>query len=240
MQMNTPISVTIKNLRPRPQTIRWTAKEPVYIAAGGSVTIPYEPWSCADQAQAQDILAATHNKSVAFVLHVAGPDGTVTDLNYDPSVILKAPRPVAAPAPVEEKKEDVEVKPENRNAHVKIAGENETAIGLGFKAEEVKAPETAVKKDSKKTDGFDTTQPTGSGVVTTDVLEKKAEDEPKAEETPEDAIKAEFARFVDEKRWEDALQLLIGQFGADKVTFTTRVIMSMKDYDAIVTKYKLA
>ena len=238
--MNTPISVTIKNLRPRPQTIHWTAKDPVYLPAGGSVDIPYEPWSCADQAQAQDILAATHNKSVAFVLHVAGPDGTVTDLDYDPSVILKAPRKAAAPAPVaEEKKDDTEIKPEKRDAHVKIAGENETAKGLGFKAEAVKAPETAVKKDAKKTDGFETTKPEASGVVTTDVLEKKADEKPAAE-AAEDPVKAEFAKFIDEKRWDDALQLLIGQFGAEKVTFTTRVIMAMKDYDAIVAKYKLA
>lgn len=232
--MNTPISVTIKNLRSKPQTIRWTAKDPVYLPADGSVDIPYEPWSCADPAQAQDILAATHNKSVALVLHVACQDGKVIDIDYDPSVILNITPKPSVKAQVEEKKEDTEVKPEKRDAHVRIAGTNETATGLGFKAEEVKAPETAVKKDSKKTDGFDTTKPAASGIVTTDVLEKKAED------AVEDPVKAEFAKAVDEKRWDDALQLLVGKFGADKVTFTTRVIMAMKDYDAIVAKYKLA
>lgn len=52
-------------------------------------------------------------------------------------------------------------------------------------------------------------------------------------------VKQAFNEAVQAKNWNGALQILIDEFGSDNVKITTRVIMALKDYDAIVKKYNL-
>lgn len=233
--MNNPISVTIKNNLDKSRNIRWTAKYPVTLPANGEVEIPYEPWSCADRNQRQAILAECQGKFVSFTLHVADVEGKIVDVAYDPSTMLQ-PRTSEPAKPAEEavKPAAVEVKVDNDHPHIITAGVGEALKNMGFQATEVKPP---AQKDPKgEHDGaFIVEKSEAKGLTTTEVLAEKKEDEAPADET-----KAEFDKAVEEKRWNDALQILVGKFGEDKVTFTTRVIMSMKDYDAIVAKYKLS
>lgn len=76
--------------------------------------------------------------------------------------------------------------------------------------------------------------------------EQKQEEQAPEEQAPEegmavsiDSIRQKFNELVAEKQWESALELLVEFFGKDKVTFTTRTLMSLKDFDAIATKYNL-
>ena len=148
---------------------------------------------------------------------------------------------------VEAKPLGVEVKHDD-HSHIVVASGNPEAANYGFKADTVKPPEQVTpgdhtivagseipKTDKQEVGGFKAEKADARGITTTDVLEEKS-----AEAAVDDEVKASFAKAVEEKRWDDALQLLVGKFGSDKVTFTTRVIMSMKDWDAIVAKYKLS
>jgi hypothetical protein len=241
--MNDPIRVTIKNNQDKPRIIRWTAKHPVSLPANGEVDIPYEPWSCADRNQRQSILAECSNKWVSFTLHVADKDGNFQDIEYDPSIMLHVDTAPPVKQAVETKPLGIEVKHDD-HSHIVIASGNPEAAGYGFKADTVKPPEQVApgdhtivagsdmpKADKQEVGGFKAEKADARGITTTDVLNQKSAD---------DTVKADFAKAVEEKRWDDALQLLADKFGKDKVTFTVRVIMSMKDYDAIVAKYKLS
>lgn len=56
---------------------------------------------------------------------------------------------------------------------------------------------------------------------------------------PEAAAKELFTKYVAEKQWDSARNVMIDWAGADKITFSVKTIQSMKDWDAIVTKYNL-
>lgn len=245
--MNDPIRVTIKNKLDKARIVRWTAKYPVSLPANGEVDIPYEPWSCADRNQRQSILAECSNNWVGFTLHIADKDGNFQDVEYDPATMLHVNMAPPVKQPLETKALGVEVKHDD-HSHIVVASGNPEAANYGFKADPVKPPEQVKpgdhtiiagseipKEDKQEVGGFKAEKADARGITTTDVLEEKP-----AEAATEDDVKAAFAKAVEEKRWDDALQLLVGRFGSDKVTFTTRVIMSMKDWDAIVAKYKLS
>lgn len=58
-------------------------------------------------------------------------------------------------------------------------------------------------------------------------------------ELPEAAAKELFTKYVAEKQWDSARNVMITWAGADKVTFSVKTIQSMKDWDAVVAKYNL-
>lgn len=73
-----------------------------------------------------------------------------------------------------------------------------------------------------------------------DTEQKQEEQDPEAGMAVSiDSIRQKFNELVAEKQWESALELLVEFFGKDKVTFTTRTLMSLKDFDAVATKYNL-
>ena len=251
--MNDPIRVTIKNKLDKARIVRWTAKYPVSLPANGEVDIPYEPWSCADRNQRQSMLAECSNNWVGFTLHIADKDGNFQDIEYNPETMLHVNMAPPVKQAVEAKPLGVEVKHDDYS-HIVVASGNPEAANYGFKADTVKPPEQVApgdhtivagseipKTDKQEVGGFKAEKADARGITTTDVLEEKADEVPEQPEAAsEDDVKALFAKAVEEKRWDDALQLLVGKFGSDKVTFTTRVIMSLKDWDAIVAKYKLS
>lgn len=55
---------------------------------------------------------------------------------------------------------------------------------------------------------------------------------------PIDPVNA-FDQLIAAKEWDAALLVFKELYGEDKITFTTRTLMRMKDFDAIAKKYKL-
>jgi hypothetical protein len=66
------------------------------------------------------------------------------------------------------------------------------------------------------------------------------DDDDKEAELPEDAARKIFAESIAAKNWEGARGVMCTYFGEDKVTFSAKTVSAMKDWDAIVAKYKLA
>ena len=251
-----PISVTIKNFTKSGRTLYWLGKEPKWIDSGASITIDYEPWSCVTDAQRESMLTELSRKMIAFTMHVINKDGGYVNVDYDPSVLCKKPA-ITVQVPVQpavEKPSEFDVKYDNKTHIVVAGGEGrDQAKYLGFKSEPVTPPNRGNNVDPKtgfRTDIVDT-DANSRTVVTTDVLKKSAVEaeglveapveEAEPEEQPHEHTVADlFNELTAEKKWNEALQVLINEFGKDKITFTTRALMSLKTWDAVVAKYKLA
>lgn len=287
-----PVTVVVTNKINKARTIRWTGKGPVWIEARGTVTIPYEPWSCASKAQKEAIRFELENNIISMVLNVATAGGTCISIPYDPgnpkhkitlpAVATDPDKAVETPAikPYKVDKQKARVITTDGSNHIVMTNtHNADSLNLGFKSEIVQPPTSSFNDNftASKYAGFSMEKMGIAGALTTDVLEKKTNKEaepPKEKELENDkapdaddvnteftelvedgkwaeasalvdevesdnAIKAKFAVLVAERKWTEALDLLIEKFGKDKVTFTTRTIMTMKDYDAIVEKYAL-
>lgn len=96
------------------------------------------------------------------------------------------------------------------------------------KAESEEADQEAAEQDSAGDAGNDAgdDKETGSDAGENDGL-------------TEAAAKELFTKYVAEKQWDSARNVMIDWAGADKVTFSVKTIQSMKDWDAIVAKYNL-
>lgn len=241
--MSNPVYTTIKNNTPDGRTIRWS-KTPVWLPGGGSVDVPNEPWSIADRSQRTVMLASLRNGTVSLTLHLAQSDGTVVDVPYDPSAAVAAPAAtpahITAPRPPAPLTPEV-VKQDDSDHIVRVGSDNVAAAGLNLKTEEVKPP-ASDHNIPKGDEAFAATAVAADrGVVVKDEMKKVAE--AKAAETAgpayNDPVRDEFNTLVAEKKWEDALALLVKTYGEAKVTFSVRSIMAIKDYDAVVAKYKL-
>lgn len=245
--MSNPVYTTIKNNTPVGRTIRWS-KTPVWLPPSGTVDVPNEPWSIADRSQRTVMLASLRNGTVSLVLHLMQTDGSVVDVPYDPSAGVAAPAAtpehITAPQPPEALTPKV-VKQDESDHIVRVGSENVAAAGLGLKTEEVKPP--ASDHNIPKGDETFASQTVAAdkAVVVKDELKKAAAAKEEAAAAPadegkeEDPVRDEFNQMVADKRWEDALKLLVTTYGEDKVTFSVRSIMAIKDYDAVVVKYKL-
>lgn len=236
--MSNPVYTTIKNNTPEGRTIRWS-KTPVWLPGGGSVDVPNEPWSIADRNQRTVMLASLRNGTVSLTLHLAQADGTVVDVPYDPSATVAAPAATPThmtapkpPAPLTPKV----VKQDDNDHIIRVGSDNVAAAGLNLKTEEVKPPASDhnIPKGDK---AFAATEVAADrGVVVQDEMKKLADTKAEKDSDP---VRDEFNALVAEKKWEDALALLVKTYGEDKVTFSVRSIMAIKDYDAVVAKYKL-
>lgn len=100
--------------------------------------------------------------------------------------------------------------------------------------------DAANNKEDDDQENPDAALPDDAGANADDTEQKQEEQDPEAGMAVSiDSIRHKFNELVAEKQWESALELLVEFFGKDKVTFTTRTLMSLKDFDAVATKYNL-
>lgn len=83
-----PISVTVKNLTTRARPLRWLAKGVLWIESNGTVHVPYEPWSCADNVQRQYLQTEIETDMINLTLNVTNSDGVVFNIPYRPGCKL--------------------------------------------------------------------------------------------------------------------------------------------------------
>jgi hypothetical protein len=260
---NSPIETVICNLCDVDKTIQWTGGGSIWVGKKSSVTVPYDVWTAADRKQRESLIAACQQKSVKLTLRVLQSTGEIMEIDYDPSVLMK-PRAVVTPQPtktaqfVQSMQEDDKM--HTINATSSTGG---SAAAAHYGATKTKDDEgVGAHAEGASMEGFQ--QDTDTDVTST----KKALEEQPNEEAPEEgdqndvqgegqdegaaddiktdgatpdltAVKELFEARIAAKQWDSALELLIDTFGADKVTFTTRTLMSLKDFDAVVTKYNL-
>lgn len=246
-----PISVTIKELKGQARNLIWCARGHRWIGANSTVTLDYEPWSCADRKQRETIRAELGSKRISLTMHVLSADGRIIDIDYDPSLISGAAEP-AAPAVSKPMAVAEPVKKSEENRII-VGKNNAEAIGLGFKAEAVVPPTQGEEKPRDADVGFTKLAATDAKGIVVGAVEADVEtavipaDSP--EVNPEAAppplvgdplthVRELFDKCVENKQWDEALEVLRAAFG-DLVTFSSRTIMAMKDYDAIVSKYSL-
>lgn len=233
------VTTTIKNTGNNARKINWTGDGAVWVDAGKSLTVPYEVWSKADRKQRAGIIADCGNGSIELTINVVNKDNESISIPFDPSTGA-------------DNKPKVTVSPATKNMPI----QNDSAEQLNTVKASTPDSKKAAQQFGATTDNpeesFDTT-PEGvskQGFSVDDSGDikstKTALNEPQeaSNEEQEDAdtdnnAKALFDAAVADKRWDDALQVLTDTFGADKVTFTTRTIMTIKDWETIREKYNL-
>lgn len=102
------------------------------------------------------------------------------------------------------------------------------------KVESEEVDQEAAEQDSAGDAGSDAGEYTGD-----DADKEYGSEDGEDAELPEAAAKELFTKYVAEKQWDSARNVMIDWAGADKVTFSVKTIQSMKDWDAIVAKYNL-
>ena len=266
-----PISVTITNNTSEGRIIRWLAKGNKWIDPKASITVDYDPWSCADGKQREAMLAALSRGDISLLMHVVTVDCEIVTLKYNPAALKSVGQRIVTPAPiVTQAPVNNDVTAGGNDNHIVVAkgAGNNYAKSLGLTVEEVAPPSADinhpavngfVKEAAAKAEGravvTDSTSEYASKVEAEIMAGAIVEDKPiepryaeglvtsggyKIDLDDDERVKYAFIEFIDNKQWQNALELLKSKFGEDKITFTTRAIMASKDYDAIVAKYKLA
>lgn len=242
--MEFPITTTITNTTNSDKMLRWTGKGTVWVGAKSTVTIPYEPCSVADKGQLQSLMAACRDGSIILSLNVQQEDGSCLTVSYAPAAQEKA-KPVVTEPPAEPREKFVNNMAEDDKKHTIEAvgtGMAQIAERVGVTAEKVEPPvaepvseahDGMVSVEGASTDGFqkDENIPEVAEGVERVMTESTVPQEMSREDV--------FKQLIEEKNWQGALEVLIAWFGKDKVTFTTRTIMSIKDLDKIREKYNL-
>lgn len=142
------------------------------------------------------------------------------------------------------------VEDQEKGAHAEGAGLNGFQVDSDTQVKGTKqALEEAAKQEAEqKAESEEADQETADqGEAGNDAGEDKEDDADKEsgsddgedDELPEAAAKELFTKYVAEKQWDSARNVMIDWAGADKVTFSVKTIQSMKDWDAIVAKYNL-
>lgn len=230
----TPIYTTIVNKSGHTVRIHWTGRGDLTLLPGADINIPYEPWSCCNRHHRASMLAVTANHSVEMTLNILQEDGTFLKVPYNPSLVnmlrqgeptSTTPRKYFNVQEERKRREELEAKEESSRRSFNItAGSKETSSltsAMGFTAAPVEPPKPTDNAPAPKE------EPKEEPVVEKDITEKLND------------IRDKFADLVENKMWSEALDLLVGLFGQDKITFTSRTIMMIKDLDTIVAKYKL-
>ena len=234
--MSNQLKVTITNNTNTTKLLSWLPKGSLCLTPKGSIIIDYEPWSTLNEYTRPAMRIALSSGAISLTMHVMDLDGTQHDIPYNPckeGAGLSVGKKQAAPAP----KTIVAEPPMDEKTHIVVTG-TDNASELPFNLTPVIPPEAA-DRDTPKT-GFVASNNTGETGVVVDnsnadyLVAKKEEvvEEPKADRD----YRSEFNELVSQKKWTEALELLIEQFGKDKVTFSARTIMTLKDYDEIVTR----
>ena len=242
--MAAPITTTIINNTEHGRTIHWTAKAPIWLEGNGSVTIDYEPCSVANNKQLISILAECASGDISLVLNVRQQGGVYTQLQYNPADTATAQKTVAAtpPASPELTSTYVQQIDQDEQRHIVTTqqeGMAKVAKHMGLTTETV-APPTAISVTSgtdeqvavegATKEGFQTEIPKemANTVIATD-----------ANSPAPVSFETEFARLVDAKDWQGALELLMQHYGEDNIKFTARTIMQLKTLNKIKDKYGL-
>lgn len=142
------------------------------------------------------------------------------------------------------------VEDQEKGAHAEGAGLNGFQVDSDTQVKGTKqALEEAAKQEAEqKAESEEADQETADqGEAGNDAGEDKEDDADKEsgsddgedDELPEAAAKELFTKYVAEKQWDSARNVMIDWAGADKITFSVKTIQSMKDWDAIVAKYNL-
>lgn len=260
--MQTPVSVTVTNLTGITKTLYWLPKGIGTLRPYGRMSLDFEPWSAASRNQRASMLAALSNKSIKLTLHVMGADGEMVNIDYDPSLTLGL-RKASAPAPAAPVKTasgnlaasamaggsntvqiaspaNTELSFDGANHTVIASGAGSAATVFGFTSEAVKPPVAVQPLEAPM--GFTKTAVSAAGTSTGSAPEKKAKEaEAPAPAETSVSVKERFNALTAEKKWDEALQLLVDTFGTERIAgITKRSLMSLKDYDAVVAKHGLA
>lgn len=255
-----PIYTVIKNNSNVDRTIRWTGEGPVWIGAGATVELPYEAWSKADRNKRVSLIADIQSGATSISLKVMQADGTYLSVPYAVSAIMGNSVKTAANVSVksavaddaeDDAKHNIKVKSgdaaaaaehygatktvedQEKGAHAEGAGLNGFQVDSDTQVKSTKqALEEAAKQEAEQKGESD--EDTGD-----DADKESGSEDGEDAELPEAAAKELFTQYVAEKQWDSARNVMIDWAGADKITFSVKTIQSMKDWDAIVTKYNL-
>lgn len=257
---NSPIETVISNLCDVDKTIQWTGGGSVWIGKKSSVTVPYDVWTAADRKQRESLMAACQQKAVKLTLRVLQSTGEVLEIAYDPSVLMK-PRAVVTPQPIKTAQFAQSMQEDDKMHTINATSGAGSAAAAHYGATKTQEDEgVGAHAEGTNLNGFQ--KDTDTDVAgTKQKLENAAANNNEDQENPDavngieqkqeeqdpeegmavsvDSIRQKFNELVAEKQWESALELLVEFFGKDKVTFTTRTLMSLKDFDAVATKYNL-
>ena len=238
------ITVLIHNNLAQARTIKWL-KTPRWIPGLGDIEVDYEPWSCADQQQKKDLQAEMASGWTSLLIRLPQKDGTVVEQEYSVGAGYVASAPVSRPAlsaqPLySDPQKAFAGNPLMRDnqSHTVIAPASNAARMMGFKAENP-APPTAQNISHEPHTGF--VKEAAHAQSTTDAIRARFT-QPKADpakEPEEDDIAERFNALTAEKKWDEALQLLIERYGKERIAFNVRTIMAMKTFEAIAAKYGL-
>lgn len=260
------IYTEIKNNAPIERTLRWTGEGPVCVEAGSTISVPYEVWSVADRQQREAILAETQSGDTELTICIKTCATEYTRIKFNPSIILDplpAVRVEAQPAVSQVSQSIVAEMQEDDKRHTIKAHAHDGGHAAEVYGVKVEQPDdgavAGIRTEGASTNGFmvdtDTeVRSTRAKLAAQVPMEETAEGDKlvafRAVETigmtvanPEAVIEEPLAdRFnalTKEKKWEDALNLLIEAYGKDKVKFTARAIMSLKTFEAVAKKYGL-
>lgn len=251
-----PITTIIQNNTSNGRFVNWTGETKTWLQPNGIVEVPFEVWSVCDKKQRNALIADLQYGTVVLSLRILKPNGNYETVPYNPiaGIVNQEVRHLAPhPGPSESLTEEVATS----NKHIVIAGSkgmNSVAQQFGLKSEEVVRPGVSeVGADISDTVEFkngameahDEVQytpppaPAPAPVKLEDVaMEKQAEEEvPAADEgKPLDEV---INELLSAKNYEEAYELLVEEFGAEKITFKATALKQLKTFAAIVKKYKL-
>ena len=247
--MDAPIKTTIINNTATGRTVYWTAKGLEWLNPKAATEIDYEPCSVASKKQLTSILEECRSGAVSLILHIKQADGSYMDVPYNPAADEPAATPVqpvqTEPKIREQVVDRIEKDERDHIINAKQEHSDQIAERIGVTAEPVVPPtveptvegETLVSVEGSAKEGFDKSAVEAADTVIADSTDKTYYAVP--QEDPKSLLEETFAELVEQKEWQKALDLLISVFGEDKITFTTRTIMSLKSLDKIKEKYNL-
>ena len=261
----TPIVTIIHNHTDYSRSANWTAKGATWLPAKGTVEVPYEIWSAADEGQKVAIAAELKNGWIKLELRVLKPNGCQEIIPY--STIGDVGTAPVAIAEVLTKKEEPKAEEQDKNYkvldnHVVVAnskGMDELAGKFGMKAQIVDQPGVVEvgsdMKDIVQWSGGVVEERGGRGFDKKAEAEEKPAEEP-VEEAVEDAVEEAAEEESDElseeetkekvnellsaKKYEEALEVLTNFFGEEQITFKATALRYTKTWDAVVKKWNLS
>lgn len=240
--MSEQLRVTITNLTNRSLSLKWLAKGALCVNPGESLTVDYEPWSCLDSIRRRDMQTYLDSGSISLCMHIMDTNGTQHDIAYNPfstgsgAQVKETNRKDISHSVTVGQQRHPEIVADK--SHIVMTGSTNAGSVSGFTQSPVVPPEQQKREESRQ--GFNVERAgMAKGVVVDNsngayltANEKKASEEPVKEKD----YRTLFNTLVANKKWSEALELLIEEFGADKVTFNARTIMTIKDYDEIVER----
>lgn len=251
----TPIVTIIHNNTDNSRSANWTAKGATWLPAKGTVEVPYEIWSAADEGQKVAIAAEIKNGWINLELRVLKPNGCQEIIPY--STIGDVGTAPVATAEVLTKKEAPKAEEQDKNYkvldnHVVVAnskGMDELAGKFGMKAQIVDQPGVVeVGSDMKDvvqwSDGV--IEERGGHGFDKKAEEEKAEEpveaaaEDDSDEMTEEETKEKVNELLSAKKYEEALEVLTNFFGEEQITFKATALRYTKTWDAVVKKWNLS